>query len=146
MSRGIKAIYNSKGLTLIEVIAVLAILAGIASILLRNFAPQLKKSKVRQAQILISRLSESVESFYLDCSYYPSNSEGFEALVLAPAKCESWGPDPYLRNGKIPKDPWGNDFIYKHDDATGRYEIISLGEGGIEGGENFQSDISSKEI
>jgi len=51
-----------------------------------------------------------------------------------------------VKNGKIPKDPWKNDFIYSFDDSTGKYEIISLGQGGQEGGEGYSADLSSLEL
>ena len=141
-----KILKNNRGMTLLEVIAVVAIIAGIFATMVGVIFPRLERSKVDQAKILISRISEAVDTFYLDCSYYPSNAEGLSALVLAPADCESWGPEPYLKNGRIPKDPWKNDFIYSFDDSTGKYEIISLGQGGKEGGEGYSADLSSLEL
>ena len=106
-----------------------------------------RKSQVDQAKISISRLVDAINTFALDCSYYPSNAEGLEALVTRQEKCEKWGPEPYLKNGKLPKDPWKNDFIYRHDEsATPPFEIISLGKGGVEGGEDYSADISSKDL
>ncbi len=137
---------NQKGMTLIEVIAVVVIIAGITAVMVGNVIPEMQKSKVKQAKILISRVSEAVDSFYLDCSYYPSSEEGLEALVLQPEECESWGPDPYLKNGKIPKDPWNQELIYEYDSETDRYNIISYGKDRKEGGERLSKDISSQEI
>ena len=141
-----KMLKNNKGMTLLEVIAVVAIIAGIYATMVTVIFPRMEKSKIDQAKILISRIAEAVDTFYLDCSFYPSTADGLSALVLAPELCESWGPDPYLKNGKIPKDPWKNDFIYSLDENTGKYEIISLGQGGKEGGEGYSEDISSQDL
>ena len=137
---------NNKGMTLVEIVAVVALIAGIYATFVGAIMPRIKKSRVDQAKILISRLGEAIDTFYLDCSYYPASAEGFDALVSAPDQCESWGPDPYLKNGKIPKDPWKNDFIYSYDEDQGKYEIISLGEGGKEGGDGYAEDISSLDL
>ncbi len=137
---------NNKGFTLMEIMIVLVLLTGLVAFFLPGLTQQRDKGAVSTAKLTISRLVDAVETFYMDCSYYPSNAEGMEALVIAPQKCESWGPKPYLKNGKIPKDPWKNDFIYQYDESSGSFEIISLGKGGKPGGEDFAADISSKDL
>ncbi len=141
-----KAFVDHRGMTFVEILVVLTIIAGIAALGITKYMAQLDKAKVKQAKILITHLSEAFDTFYLDCSYYPSTEEGFSALVLPPDRCEAWGPEPYLKNGKIPKDPWNNNFIYQYDPSNNKYEIISLGKGGGEGGEGVAADISSQEI
>ena len=100
-----------------------------------------KKSQISQARILIGLMGEALEEFSLDCGYYP---ESLEALVEPPADCEEWGPKPYLRNGKIPKDPWGQNFRYEYDESEDRSVIISFGADRKPGGSGrFNKDISS---
>ena len=145
--RSLKGRQSRQGMTFIEILVVLTIIAGIASLGITKYMAQLDKAKVKQAKILITRLAEAFETFYMDCTYYPTSEEGLSALVLPPARCgESWGPEPYLKNGKIPKDPWKNDFIYQYNPADSRFEIISLGKGGVEGGKGTAADISSLEL
>ncbi len=59
--------------------------------------------------------------------------DGLNELISPPG-----GQEPYLKGGKMPKDPWGNDFQYlsASDGAGGGkpYEIISLGADGQAGG------------
>ena len=137
---------NHRGMTLVEVIAVVVIIAGIAAMAVTNIMPRMEKSKVKQTTILISRVAEAVDSFYLDCSYYPSTEDGLQALVIAPEGCESCGPDPYLKNGRIPRDSWNNEFVYEYDADRGQYNIISYGKDRVEGGEGLNADISSQEL
>lgn len=137
---------NNKGFTLVEIIVVITLLVGMSATLIVNVMGRGEKAKVNQAKITISRLEDAINTFYLDCNYYPSTEEGLEALAIASQKCESWGPEPYLKKGRIPKDPWKNDFIYQYDESTGSFEIISLGKGGKPGGEDLATDISSKEL
>ena len=138
-------ITNKKGFSLVEIMFALVLIVGIMATMFTKLRPQQRKGKVNQAKLAIASLERALDMFYMDCSYYPSESEGLEALVSAPDKCESWGPEPYLKNGKIPKDPWNNEFVYQESD-DGDFEIISLGEDGEEGGKNYAKDISSKDI
>ncbi len=138
-----------KGFSLMEILIALVLVVGVFATVFTNVMQNRDKGQVSQAKIIISRLVDALNTFYMDCSYYPSTAEGLEALVTAPQKCESWGPEPYLKNGKIPKDPWKNDFIYEYDDSSGSFEIISLGKGGKDGGEkppHPTADISSKDL
>ena len=57
--------------------------------------------------------------------------------------CESWGPDPYLKNGKIPKDPWNNKLVYEYNADSNKYNILSYGADRRPGGADFNKDISS---
>ena len=139
-------IQNNKGFSLMEILIALTIMVGIGALVTTNFIARQKKSQVDQAKISITRLVDAINTFYLDCSYYPSNAEGLEALVIRQEKCESWGPEPYLKNGKLPKDPWKNDFIYQYNESIGQFEVISLGKGGQEGGEGYAADISSTDL
>ena len=136
-----QALWNSKGLSLIEVLVVVGILAFIASIVARNVSQGKKKSQLSQARILIGLFEQSLEEFNYDCGYYP---ESLEDLVEPPADCEEWGPQPYLKNGKIPKDPWRQNFLYEYDENSGNFAITSFGADRKPGGSGrFNKDISS---
>ena len=67
---------------------------------------------------------------------YPSSAEGLEK-----AKNK-------FKNNKVPSDPWGNAYIYKSPatHGSGKYELISLGADGKEGGEGADADIKSWEL
>jgi general secretion pathway protein G len=44
----------------------------------------------------------------------------------------------------VPKDPWGNFYIYVNPGADGRdYDITSLGRDGKPGGDGYDADIST---
>ena len=137
---------NNKGFSLAEVMIALTLIVGIGATMFATLAPKQRKAKVNRAKLAIANLEQALDMFYMDCSYYPSS---LEDLVSAPDKCESWGPEPYLKNGKIPKDPWKNDFVYIESD--GDYEIISLGSDKkrdvVKKKESdYAKDISSKEL
>lgn len=134
---------NRKGMTLLEIMIVLAILATLIGILASKVTGRLKAANVKQAKIQIAEISKALDLYYTDCnSQYPSSSEGLNALVTQSSSCTQWGPDPYLK--KLPKDPWGTPYIYESN--GGSYTIISLGADKKEGGTNENADINSQDI
>lgn len=133
---------NQKGMTLPEIMIVLAIIVIIATFGITQFTGRLKKARINQAKVQIQNLVNALEGFYTDCAFYPSTEEGLDALLKAPATCKEWGPDPYLK--KIPKDSWNRDFFYEN--GKDGFEVYTFGADGKEGGEGADADLSSKDI
>ncbi len=137
----LKKAMGKRGLSLIEMLVVVGILAFVMSVVARSVSQRKKKSQVSQTKILIGVIEQAMEEFNYDCGYYP---ESLQDLVSSPGDCEEWGPQPYLKNGKIPKDPWGKDFIYEYDESSGSFAIVSWGADRKPGGSGqFNKDISS---
>ncbi len=101
----------------------------------------LGQSKAKAAKIQIESFSSALDLFYLDLGRYPTTSEGLDALTQAGAK-PGWN-GPYLRGGVIPKDPWGNSYVYRSPGERNPYDIVSLGSDGQEGGSGTATDIAS---
>ena len=138
---------KQKGMTLMEIMIVLILLAGFATIMVTTVMPKLKQAKVSQAKILLSSISDAIEAYYMDCNAYPKNDQGLEALVLGSEDCPSWaGPQAYLKKGRLPKDPWGANLIYFYEEETDSFEIKSLGADKREGGEGLAQDLSTNDI
>lgn len=130
---------NSRGMTLLEIMIVLAILGGIITILATQVTSRLASSRVKQARIHMAQIGNALDMFYTDCAFYP---ESLEALVTAPAECTNWGPEPYLKS--MPKDPWGAPYIYENNGSS--YVLRSLGADRREGGTGNDADISSEDL
>ena len=135
-----KQLLNKKGMTLLEIMIVLAILGGLITILAGQVTSRLAAARVKEAKIQIAEIGKALDMFYTDCGFYPEG--GLEDLVNAPSSCSNWGPDSYLK--KVPKDPWGNEFDYEYED--GSYILVSYGEDRKPGGEGTKKDISSEEL
>lgn len=138
--RAKKIIKNSNGMTLIEIMIVLAIVVGLMTTVGSNVMSRFQGSKVKQAKIQIGDISNKIEAYYIDCGSYPSTEDGLDALVTQPGSCQNWGPQ-YTKKSRL-KDPWGNEFIYEKIGSS-EFEIISLGADGQEGGEGLDADISN---
>jgi len=142
-------ILNDRGMTLIEILAVLALLGIVAALLVTKVTGKLDEGKVEATRIQMQSVAGYLEDFRRHCNRYPTTEEGLNALITKPATladCKRYRPMGYIETGKLPKDSWDRDYIYKSPDNGRTFEIISYGIDGIEGGENFDADISSKDI
>ena len=136
-----KTLLSPIGLSLIEMLVVIGMLAFVMSVIARNVSQSRKKADISKTKILIGGIERALEEFQYDCNYLPSN---LEELFEAPEDCEEWGPNPYLKNRKQLKDPWNQDFVYNYDLDTDTVEIISYGADRKPGGTGkFNKDISS---
>jgi general secretion pathway protein G len=88
---------------------------------------------------------QSLKLYRIDNSRYPMTDQGLEALVTRP----STGPQPtnwksYL--DKVPKDPWGQTYLYLNPGVHGEIDVFSLGADGQPGGSGADSDIGSWDL
>jgi type II secretion system protein G len=104
----------------------------------------LQRAKRAATWSYIETLDEALARFYLDVGRYPTEEEGLAALVVQPADAEGWHKGGYLDASEVPKDAWGNEFVYVMPSETDEpFVIISYGADGKEGGEGFDSDMWS---
>jgi len=136
--------FQQRGFSLLEVMAVIAIisimLGGLATVLSGND----DKARVAKAKQDIMALSQALDMFKLDNRRYPSADQGLDALVNAPSGADNWAPDGYMR--ALKPDPWGNDYQYVYPGTNGRYDLFSLGADGIEGGQDYDKDIDINDL
>jgi general secretion pathway protein G len=139
-----------KGFTFIELMVVIVILGLLAMVVFPSYLRRVDDAKITAAKVQIKSLESGLKMFYLDNGFYPSTEQGLKALIEKPTTGripEKWREGGYLDKPSIPKDPWGNDYIYLSPGRNGEdYEIISYGRDGKEGGEGVDADISSSEI
>ena len=131
---------RQRGFTLVELLLVLVILALIAGLVLPGIIGKAESAKAKAASSQISRISMSVESFYLDTGSTPSD---LDELVNQPAGIKGWN-GPYIKNSLL-KDPWGQPYRYTVPGEHGDFDIESLGADRKRGGEGKNADISSWE-
>ncbi len=129
------------GFTLIELLVVMLILGLLAALVGPKLFGKVGKAKIRAAKAQISLLEDALDAFRLDVGRYPTTEEGLQALVEQPSGVTKWD-GPYLKK-KVPKDPWGHDYVYKCPGEHGDYDLYSLGADGEEGGEGENADITS---
>ena len=132
-----------RGMTLIELLVVLVILGLIASLAGPQVMKYLGSAKTDTAKQQIHLFDGVLDGYKLDNGRYPSTQEGLGALVAAPAGVGSW-KGPYLKKNSVPKDPWGNDYIYASPGEQNRpYDILCYGADGKPGGERENKDVNN---
>lgn len=131
-----KQIRKKKGFTLVELMAVLLIVALLAGLAAKSFMGQTEKAKVIATKADLKTLHAAVNMFKLDTGRYPSEDMGLIELVEEPTDVTGWNREGYLETTDIPTDAWGNEFIYMLNPESGKpFVIISYGADGKEGGE-----------
>ncbi len=138
---------KQRGFTLIEIMVVVIILGLLAALVLPKFLGQEEKAKIQVAKTQIRSLEGALDAFKLDNGFYPTSDQGLAALITKPVVGQipnNWRDGGYLQPARIPKDPWGNDYVYAAPGSEGReYEITSYGADGQPGGEGNNADINS---
>lgn len=133
------------GFSLLEVIVVLMIIGLVATLVGPRLFEQFDRSKVTAAEVQMKSLAAALDQMRLDLNRFPNEAEGLEMLVRRPADQEGWR-GPYL-DEDIPKDPWGNDYVYQTPSGSqGRPVLSSLGADGKSGGEGNDADIFSRKL
>ncbi|MCK0536317.1 type II secretion system major pseudopilin GspG [Alcanivorax quisquiliarum] len=133
-----------RGLTLIEIMVVVAIIGLLAAMIVPNVIGQGEQAKVDLAKTNMASIASALDMFRLHNSRYPTTEEGLRGLVERPSSARSWPEGGYL--SRIPQDPWGSDYIYISPGTSGPYDLISLGADGMEGGEGVNADLNYREL
>jgi general secretion pathway protein G len=120
------------GFTLVELLVVLVILGLVMGLVGPRVLGYLSSSRERTAHLQIESFASALDLYYLDNGRYPTNSEGLQALIKAPAGSDHWG-GPYLKQPKVPLDPWGNPYEYHVPGSNAPYTITSAGASGKRG-------------
>jgi general secretion pathway protein G len=140
---------NSQGFTLIELMVVIIILGVLAMWVAPKIMSRPEEAKQVKARLDIQNLETALKLYKLDNGLYPTTEQGLQALVERPETGlipKKWKEGGYLEKGRVPKDPWGNDFVYLSPGLKGDFDIISYGADGAPGGDAEFKDINNWEI
>ena len=135
------------GFTLVEILVVVVILGILAGLVVPRIMDQPEKARQTQAKMQIESLETALKLFKLENGFYPSTEQGLEALVRKPTTGRipnRWREGGYLDKGRLPKDPWGYDFIYLSPGVHNRdFDLLSYGADNQAGGEAEDQDITN---
>ena len=101
----------------------MVILGLFSTIVYQAFFPQVDKAKIQTARTQMDIIALALDSYRLDVGEYPA---------ALPELVESSSPrwkGPYLQKGKVPVDPWGNEYAYQVEEGGSAFKLASTGDG-----------------
>ncbi len=125
---------DERGLALVEIMVVIAILGMLMAVVAVNVMGSLDQANVDTTKLTIKKVEQGLQMYAAKHKgKMPTTSQGLEAAAK------------YFPDNSVPTDAWGNEFQYFSPGTHGDhpYEIISLGKDGQEGGEDVNADIES---
>ena len=137
-----KRLRRQAGVTLIEMMVVVTIIALFAALVLPKMLHQADRAKITQAHAQINAYSTALGSYKLDTGQFPTTEQGLQALRQQPEGVENW-QGPYVQK-EIENDPWSHPYVYHFPGDHGdEPDIISLGADGAVGGDGINADVVS---
>jgi general secretion pathway protein G len=140
---------DRRGFTLIEIMVVIVILALLAALVGPKIIGRSDDAKLTDAKLQVRNLETALKLYKLDSGNYPTTEQGLESLLTKPTVGQipkNYRAEGYLESKSLPKDPWGNGFIYLSPGEHGDYDLCSLGSDGVKGGEGKGADICNWNI
>ena len=129
---------NEKGFTLLEIMVVLIIIGVLAALVAPRFIERADEAKVEATKAQMQNIAQALKMYRLHNSRYPDSGAGLNALVN-PGKTGKRYMD------SVPKDAWGNSFVYLAPGVHGDFDILSYGADGKAGGSGFEADLGNWE-
>ena len=125
------------GFTLVELMVVIAIIAILATIVGFNVINAMDDAAVTQAKGQISNFKTALMAYRLKYNHFPSTSDGLDALLRNDKNIK------FLDAAEVPKDPWGNSYVYSSENSR-EFRVVSYGADGRQGGVGYDADIDSQ--
>jgi len=128
---------SSAGFTLIELIIVITLIAGVMALVAGKVIQNKHKAEYKIAQTQMTTLSANVDQYESDVGALP---DSLQQLIAAPGNVEGW-LGPYAKAEDL-KDPWHNAIEYHKPGSNDQpYSLTSLGVDGKPGGDGVDKDL-----
>ncbi len=140
---------KQQGFSFLELMVVVVILGILATYIAPRFMGRTDDAKAVKAKIDIASLETSLKLYKLDNGFYPTTEQGLLALIEKPTSEPTptkWQEKGYLDKAKMPKDPWGREYLYLSPGVHDDFDILSYGADGAQGGDGKNKDINSWEL
>jgi len=130
---------RNRGFTLLEMLAVIVLIAIVATVTVRQIGNGITKGKVGAGKAQLSSLGMKIDSYTMDNGSPPAS---LNALTSRPDDAPNWH-GPYARPSEL-RDPFGHAFGYKAPGDHGNdYDLIFFGRDGRPGGTGYDADFGN---
>jgi general secretion pathway protein G len=129
--------YKQQGFTLLEVMVVIVILGILASMVVPNLMGSQERANMQKAVSDVTALETSLSLYKMDNYDYPTTDQGLDALVErsdVEPEPRRFPEDGYIK--RLPKDPWGNEYVLLNPGENGKMDVFSVGPDGEPGTED----------
>jgi general secretion pathway protein G len=119
---------REKAFTLLEIMLVISIIVVLLGVAINKLGNQVGFAKGVAVRADVNAIGTQLKLYESINGFYPTSEQGLQALVTQPSS----EPRPshwYQLFKEIPKDPWGNNYIYLNPgrkNPTG-YDLYSAG-------------------
>lgn len=137
----------ARGFTLIEIMVVITILGILAALIVPRIVGRTDDARIAAAKQDIAQVMSALKLYRLDNGRYPTTEQGLRALIEKPTTepiPNNWKKN--LERNDMPKDPWGNEYLYLNPGLKGEIDVFSYGRDGQAGGEGPDADIGSWQL
>ena len=119
---------KQQGFTLLEIMLVVSIIVIILGVAISKLGNTTAIAKTMRVQADVQAIKTQLQLYESMNGFYPTTEQGLQALVTQPDK----DPRParwYQLFRELPKDPWGNDYIYRSPGlkSPSGYDLYSAG-------------------
>src|ERR1700685_4655957 len=104
----LKSRRTQRGITLIEMLVVVTIIALFAALVGPRLFGNVDKAKRTQVHAQINSFMTALGSYKLDTGNFPTTEMGLHALRVKPEGVDQWA-GPYLPRD-VPEDTWGHPY------------------------------------
>ncbi len=128
---------DSRGMTLVEIIAVVVLIALVMGVVAKGVFGKSDQAKGALNKTKMEKLQNIVETYRLQYNRYPTKLDDLitksgdigSSYFTAMAEKDDFG------------DLWGGDYVYKTENNNRSYTITSLGKDGVPGGQGPDQDL-----
>ena len=133
---------DERGMTLVEVIAVVVLLALLYVVVGKNVFGQSNAAKAKLNDVKMNNVKNILQQYKLEQNSFPAR---LEDLITPSAEMKKSGAvfTPLADDGDL-KDIWGSNFVYIQENGGRSFVLKSLGADGIEGGDGVNQDVEKR--